>query len=175
MSLRVRSLLRTGHIDCVPVKHSRPTLKVWTLGGQRLKGKDSIRPVAGTVRGVDMTVILEREEQLMSAPASGWHRVCPLDELELAWGEAALIDGIQVALFRVDAEKVYAVAQQDPATLANVMARGITGSRGSRPTIASPLHKEVYDLQTGECYSNPELRLPAFKTRMVDGFIEVEV
>lgn len=123
-----------------------------------------------------MTVILEREEQLTSAPTeSGWHRVCPLDELEPAWGEAALIDGVQVALFRLDADKVYAVAQQDPATLANVMARGITGSRGSRPTIASPLHKEVYDLQTGECYSNPGLRLPAFKTRMVDGFIEVEL
>lgn len=123
-----------------------------------------------------MTVILEREEQLTSAStASGWHRICPLDELEPAWGEAALIDGVQVALFRVDAENVYAVAQQDPATLANVMARGITGSRGSRPTIASPLHKEVYDLQTGECYSNPGLRIPAFKTRMVDGFIEVEV
>jgi nitrite reductase (NADH) small subunit len=123
-----------------------------------------------------MTVILEREEQLTGAPtASGWHRVCPLDELEPAWGEAALIDGVQVALFRVDADNVYAVAQRDPATLANVMARGITGSRGSRPTIASPLHKEVYDLQTGECYSNPGLRLPAFRTRMVDGFIEVEL
>ncbi|GAB2734990.1 nitrite reductase small subunit NirD [Arthrobacter bambusae] len=123
-----------------------------------------------------MTVILEREEQLTSAPtASSWHRVCPLVELEPAWGEAALIDGVQVAIFRLDADNVYAVAQQDPATLANVMARGITGSRGSRPTIASPLHKEVYDLQTGECYSNPGLRLPAFRTRMVDGFIEVEL
>ncbi|GAB3563645.1 nitrite reductase small subunit NirD [Arthrobacter alkaliphilus] len=123
-----------------------------------------------------MTVILEREERLASAAgAPGWHRVCPLDELEPAWGEAALIDGVQVALFRLDADNVYAVAQQDPVTLANVMARGITGSRGSRPTIASPLHKEVYDLQTGECYSNPGLRIPAFRTRMVDGFIEVEL
>jgi nitrite reductase (NADH) small subunit len=123
-----------------------------------------------------MTVILDREEQLLSAPAaSGWRRVCPLDELELAWGEAALIDGVQVALFRVDAEKVYAVAQQDPATLANVMARGITGSRGSRPTIASPLHKEVYDLETGECFTNPELRLASYSTRLVDGYLEVEV
>lgn len=123
-----------------------------------------------------MTVILEREERLASeASAPGWHRVCPLDELEPAWGEAALIDGVQVAVFRLDADTVYAVAQQDPATLANVMARGITGSRGSRPTIASPLHKEVYDLQTGECYSNPALRIPAFRTRTVDGFIEVEL
>lgn len=123
-----------------------------------------------------MTVILEQEERLASAAtAPGWHRVCPLDELEPAWGEAALIDGVQVALFRLDTDTVYAVAQQDPVTLANVMARGITGSRGPRPTIASPLHKEVYDLQTGECYSNPGLRIPAFRTRMVDGFIEVEL
>ncbi|BAS13329.1 nitrite reductase (NADH) small subunit [Arthrobacter sp. Hiyo8] len=91
----------------------------------RPEGKDSICPAAGIARGVGMTVILEREEQLTSAPTeSGWHRVCPLDELEPAWGEAALIDGVQVALFRLDADNVYAVAQQDPATLANVMARG---------------------------------------------------
>ncbi|MEZ2391272.1 nitrite reductase small subunit NirD [bacterium RCC_150] len=123
-----------------------------------------------------MTVILDREEQLLEeSTARVWHRICPLDELEPAWGEAALVDGVQVALFRVDAGTVYAVGQQDPATCANVMARGITGSRGSRPTIASPLHKEVYDLQTGECYSNPELRLPAFRTRVVDGFVELEV
>ncbi len=97
-----------------------------------------------------MTVILERDEQLMTAPAaSGWHRVCPLDELELAWGEAALIDGVQVALFRIDPEKVYAVAQQDPATLANVMARGLTGSRGSRPTLPSPFPQEVPNPPTG--------------------------
>ncbi|GAA4047219.1 hypothetical protein GCM10023063_38130 [Arthrobacter methylotrophus] len=180
MSFRVRSLLRTGHIDCIPAKHDGPTVKVWLLGGSRLKGKDRgkdiIRPPQSRARGADMTVILEREEQLTNAPmASGWHRVCPLDELEPAWGEAALIEGVQVAIFRVDSEKVYAVAQQDPATLANVMARGITGSRGSRPTIASPLHKEIYDLETGECFTNPELRLAIYATRLVDGYIEVAV
>ncbi|MFB9715198.1 nitrite reductase (NAD(P)H) small subunit, partial [Arthrobacter methylotrophus] len=55
------------------------------------------------------------------------------------------------------------------------MARGITGSRGSRPTIASPLHKEIYDLETGECFTNPELRLAIYATRLVDGYIEVAV
>ena len=64
---------------------------------------------------------------------------------------------------------------EDPATGAHVMARGITGSRGARPTIASPLHKEVYDLETGECFGNPELRLATFGTRVVDGYIEVEL
>ncbi|WP_426302641.1 nitrite reductase small subunit NirD [Arthrobacter sp. R-11] len=120
-----------------------------------------------------MTAVLERETR--TAPAAGWHRVCPLNELEPAWGEAAFIDGLQLALFRLPSDEVYAVAQQDPATLANVMARGIIGSRGSSPTIASPLHKEVYDLRTGECFSNPGLRLATYGARIVDGYIEVEL
>jgi nitrite reductase (NADH) small subunit len=124
-----------------------------------------------------MTVILDAAEILDRAgnltATVTWQRVCPVDELEVAWGEAALIAGRQVALFRTAPTEVFAVAQQDPATLANVMARGIIGSRGSRPTIASPLHKEVYDLETGECFTNPELTLEAFPTRLVDGFIEV--
>jgi nitrite reductase (NADH) small subunit len=124
-----------------------------------------------------MTVILDREkQQQQSAPtASGWHRVCAIDELEPAWGEAALVGGKQVALFRTTPDEVLAVSQQDPATLSNVMARGIVGSRGSRPTIASPLHKEVYDLETGECFTNPELRLASYATRLVDGYLEVAV
>jgi nitrite reductase (NADH) small subunit len=107
--------------------------------------------------------------------AAGWHRVCVLDELELAWGEAALIEGRQVALFRTGPNEVFAVAHEDPATGAHVMARGIIGSRGTRPTIASPLHKEVYDLETGECFGTAELRLDTFNTRISDGYVEVEL
>src|SRR4029453_16495892 len=109
------------------------------------------------------------------AALADWHRVCLVDELELAWGEAALIEGQQIALFRTAPLEVFAVTQQDPATLANVMARGIIGSRGSRPTIASPLHKEVYDLETGECFTDPGLKLATYATRIVDGYIEVEL
>ena len=122
-----------------------------------------------------MTVILDRADELTTTAVGEWHRVCPVDELEVAWGEAALIQGRQVALFRIAPGEVFAVAQQDPATLANVMARGIIGSRGSRPTIASPLHKEVYDLETGECFTDPGLKLATFATRLVDGYIEVEL
>ncbi|MET1022657.1 MAG: nitrite reductase small subunit NirD [Arthrobacter sp.] len=108
-------------------------------------------------------------------PSHGWHRVCGVEDLEPAWGEAAPIAGRQLALFRPDSGEVYAVAQQDPATGAHVMARGITGSRGSRPTLASPLHKEVYDLGTGECLGTPELRLQTFGTRIVGGCVEVQL
>ncbi|GGI84959.1 nitrite reductase small subunit NirD [Pseudarthrobacter scleromae] len=114
-------------------------------------------------------------DEAVSGITGGWHSVCPVEDLEIAWGEAALVAGRQIALFRTGATEVFAVAHEDPATGAHVMARGILGSRGERPTIASPLHKEVYDLETGECFSTPGLAIATFRTRISDGMVEVEL
>ncbi|WP_138443669.1 nitrite reductase small subunit NirD [Sinomonas susongensis] len=102
-----------------------------------------------------------------------WHSVCNLNDLEPNWGEAALVAGRQVAVFRLPAGDVYAVDQRDPLTGAHVMARGIVGSRGDRPTIASPLHKQVYDLRTGERLDGDGTPLAAFPARVVDGIVQV--
>ncbi|WP_150308536.1 nitrite reductase small subunit NirD [Planctomonas psychrotolerans] len=104
-----------------------------------------------------------------------WYRACALDDLEPLWGEAALIGGEQVALFRLSDGRVLAVTHRDPATASYVMARGIVGSRGDRLTIASPLHKQVYDLVTGECLSSPALHLRTFPARVVDGAVEIGI
>jgi nitrite reductase (NADH) small subunit len=70
---------------------------------------------------------------------------------------------------------VYAVGHRDPTSGAPVMARGIIGTRGDRPTIASPLHKEVYDLGTGECLSAGAPSLPSYPVRIAQGWVEVSV
>ncbi|MEA5456645.1 nitrite reductase small subunit NirD [Sinomonas sp. JGH33] len=102
-----------------------------------------------------------------------WRSVCNLSDLEPNWGEAALLDGHQIALFRLPSGEVYAVDQRDPATEAHVMARGIVGSRGDRPTIASPLHKQVYDLRTGERLDGEGTPLAAYPARVVDGIVQI--
>lgn len=104
-----------------------------------------------------------------------WTPSCPADELELDWGEAMLVGAKQVALFRVASGEVFAVCNRDPHTGSPVMARGIVGSKGERATIASPLLKQIYDLETGECFGDPGLFLRPFRTRIRDGVIEVEV
>ena len=104
-----------------------------------------------------------------------WERTCEVGELEPGWGEVALVATSQIALVRLAGEEVYAVDHHDPLTGAPVMARGIVGSRGDRPTIASPLHKEVYDLGTGECFTDGSLQLRTYRTRIVGGMIEVEL
>lgn len=83
--------------------------------------------------------------------APTWVPVCRLDDLAPERGSAALVDGVQVALFRTFDDAVYAVQQLDPYSGAHVLSRGIVGTRGDAPTLASPMYKQVFDLRTGAC------------------------
>ncbi|WNM25443.1 nitrite reductase small subunit NirD [Demequina capsici] len=78
-------------------------------------------------------------------------RVCALADLVPELGTAALVAGRQVAVFLLADGSVHAVQNLCPFSGAHVMSRGITGSRGEEPTIASPLYKQVFSLLTGEC------------------------
>ena len=111
----------------------------------------------------------------IAADRTTWTRVCRTDQLIPERGVAALVGSEPVAVFLLDDGSVRAVGHRDPFSSANVMARGIVGSRGDRPTIASPLHKEVYDLGTGECFTDGSLALRTYRTRIVGGMIEVEL
>lgn len=78
-------------------------------------------------------------------------RVCRIDELEVERGRAALIGAAQIAVFLLPDGTVHAVSNLDPYSGAHVISRGIVGTRGDAPTVASPMHKQVFDLRTGVC------------------------
>ncbi|WP_328334565.1 nitrite reductase small subunit NirD [Kribbella sp. NBC_00382] len=99
--------------------------------------------------------------------------VCPYDALLPERGVAALLGSRQIALFRVFSGELFALGNQDPVSGANVMSRGIVGSRGDVPTVASPMFKQVYDLRTGVCLDDPSLVLPVYPVRVVDGEVIV--
>jgi nitrite reductase (NADH) small subunit len=80
-----------------------------------------------------------------------WTAVCRLGDLAPERGAAALVGADQVALFRLVDGTVHAVQQRDPYSGAHVISRGIVGSRGEVPTVASPMYKQVFDLRTGRC------------------------
>ncbi|ALJ18795.1 nitrite reductase small subunit NirD [Microbacterium sp. No. 7] len=83
--------------------------------------------------------------------SAAWVRVCPVDALEVERGRAALIDETQIALFLLRDGSVHAVSNHDPYSGAHVISRGIVGTRGDAPTVASPMYKQVFDLRTGTC------------------------
>jgi nitrite reductase (NADH) small subunit len=106
-----------------------------------------------------------------------WTRVCSVGQLIPERGIAALVGSSPVALFLLDDGTVHAVGHRDPFSGANVMARGIVGSVGAgesyRDTVASPMYKQVFDLATGECLTEPGQSLPVWPVRIVDDHIEV--
>jgi nitrite reductase (NADH) small subunit len=102
--------------------------------------------------------------------------VCHYDDLEPERGVAALVDDVQVALFRLHSGLVLAVDHHDPFCGANVIARGIVGSRGEIPTVASPMFKQVFDLTTGVCLDDPSVRLATHPVTVGhDGLVRVQV
>jgi nitrite reductase (NADH) small subunit len=111
------------------------------------------------------------------SPAAGsgivWTAVCRRDDLAPERGAAALVAGEQVALFRLADGTVLAVQQRDPFSGAHVMSRGIVGSRGDAPTVASPMYKQVFDLDTGRCLDDPEVALGVFGVEVRDGVVHV--
>ena len=109
----------------------------------------------------------------MSIIAMSHTVVCRYDVLLPERGVAALIGDRQIALFRTHDGEVFAIGNQDPFSGANVMSRGIVGSRGDVPTVASPMFKQVYDLRTGQCLDDPDVVIPAYAVQVVDGQILV--
>ncbi|MDM4720776.1 nitrite reductase small subunit NirD [Micromonospora sp. WMMA1363] len=110
----------------------------------------------------------------MSTATLRWTTVCPLDRLDPDRGVAALVDGVQIALFRT-ADDLFAIDNLDPVAGAYVLSRGIVGSRGGVPTVASPLHKQVYDLRTGHCLDLPGTAVRRHEVRCRGGLVEVRL
>ncbi|PRY63193.1 assimilatory nitrite reductase (NAD(P)H) small subunit [Knoellia remsis] len=106
----------------------------------------------------------------------GFIAVCRVGDLVPERGAAALVSGEQVALFRCADDTVYAVQQLDPFSGAFVMARGIVGTRGEVPTVASPMYKQVFDLRTGECLDavgKEPVPLAVWPVEVRDGVVHV--
>lgn len=114
-----------------------------------------------------------------SAPAthperqSVWIDVCPIDRITIDRGVAALISGIPVAIFRLVGDDLFAIDHVEPFTGTPVLARGIVGSVGHRDVVASPLHKERFDLRSGECLDVPGVWVRTWDVLVSDGQVSV--
>jgi len=107
-----------------------------------------------------------------------WHSLCALSDIPANSGVAALVGDLQVAVVRtVDrsgSEAVYALANFDPFSKAMVISRGIVGSKGSIPFIASPIYKQRFDLRTGACLDDATVSLPHFPVKLEDGQVLIQ-
>ncbi|GAB3621649.1 hypothetical protein GCM10027417_29110 [Glutamicibacter endophyticus] len=101
--------------------------------------------------------------------------LCRYSELFPDWGEAIWHPNGQLAIFRTAWNHVYLTSHRCPITGATVMARGILGGttiNGKHiDTIACPLHKEVYRLDTGESLDGTAPQLAVYDVRAVGDWL----
>jgi nitrite reductase (NADH) small subunit len=102
-----------------------------------------------------------------------WTPVCGLDKLPVERGVTALVRGHAVAVFLLADGRVYAIGNHDPFSRTTVLGRGIVGSRGEVPFVASPSSRRAFDLRSGVCLDDGSVSVPAYAVRVVDGVVHV--
>jgi nitrite reductase (NADH) small subunit len=103
-----------------------------------------------------------------------WVKVCKTDDILPYSGVAAMIFGRQIAIFRVKNE-FYALSDYDPFSKAYVLSRGLIGDRAGVVKVASPIYKQSFSLQTGECLDDPTVKLPTYPLQVLDNVIYILV
>ena len=99
---------------------------------------------------------------------SVWMPVCRVDDIVPNTGVCALVEGRQIAIFRLDDGSVHAIDNRDPFSEANVLSRGIVGDLKGEIVVASPVYKQHFSLATGQCLEDAAVRVAVFPVR-VDG------
>lgn len=102
-----------------------------------------------------------------------WSSACSFDDLLPESGVGALIDGRQIAIFRVG-DAIYALDNYDPHSEANVLSRGLVGDLNGEPVVASPVYKHHFNLATGRCVEDADYSVRAWPTRVTDGKIWIK-
>ncbi|MAA72005.1 MAG: nitrite reductase small subunit [Bermanella sp.] len=93
--------------------------------------------------------------------------VCALDDIHLDTGVCALVNDQQVAIFRPAAtEQVFAINNYDPIGKANVLSRGLISEVKGNLTVASPLYKQHFSLDTGSCLEDESIRITTYATKI---------
>ncbi|MDO9437255.1 nitrite reductase small subunit NirD [Hydrogenophaga sp.] len=109
----------------------------------------------------------------MNTPAPTWTDVCAVDDILPSTGVCALVEDRHVAVFRLGADRFFAIDNVDPKSGASVLSRGLLGNLGDRVVVASPLYKNHFDLRTGECLEAPEQSVRAHGVRVHSGRVSV--
>lgn len=104
-----------------------------------------------------------------------WHNVGTLDNFVINSGVCALVNNQQVALFYLPdtKQKIFAVSNYDPIGKANVLSRGIIGSLAEKYVVASPLYKQHFCLETGQCLEMDAISIATYSVYIEDSNVFV--
>jgi len=112
---------------------------------------------------------------MAGSETAAWHPVCAIEDIWPNMGVCALVEGRQIAIFRLQDNQLYAMDNHDPHSNANVLSRGIIGDLNGERVVASPIYKHHYQLQTGVCVEDPAVQLNTYPVELRNGAVWVQV
>jgi nitrite reductase (NADH) small subunit len=107
-----------------------------------------------------------------------WITVCSDADLVANSGVCALLNEQQIALFKIKSvndEQVFAVSNWDPVGKANVLYRGLLGSVEETKVIISPLYKQRYCLESGQCLDDEHIKLIVYPVRVEQNQVQLQL
>ncbi len=113
-----------------------------------------------------------------SAGPQDWTDLCSQSDLVAKSGVVAWYEGSQIALFYVpptqtDSARVYALDNHDPFSHANIIGRGLIGDIKGQRVVASPLYKQHFRLEDGQCLEDGTVMLRTWDARLVGGKVQI--
>ena len=86
---------------------------------------------------------------------SQWIKVAQCDDFAQDMGGCVTVKNTQIAIFNVNNKTDwYAVSNHCPHQQLPVLSRGLSGQHAGEPTVACPMHKRIFSLDTGHCLSD---------------------
>jgi len=104
-----------------------------------------------------------------------WNIVCRTADILPNTGVCALLDDRHIAIFRLGSDDYHALDNIDPRSGASVLSRGLVGNLGTRIVVASPLYKNHFDLNTGECLETPAHSVRVYPVKIEDDKVLVAI
>jgi nitrite reductase (NADH) small subunit len=120
-------------------------------------------------------VALDAAMNQSASQLGAWHPVCALEDIWPNMGVCALVEGRQIAIFRLQDNQLYALDNYDPHSDANVLSRGIVGDLSGERVVASPIYKHHYQLRTGVCVEDASISLKTYSVELRDDTVWVQV
>jgi nitrite reductase (NADH) small subunit len=110
--------------------------------------------------------------------SNNWVTVCSDTDLVSNSGVCALLNEQQVALFQIKVgndTQIFAVSNWDPIGKANVLYRGLLGSVENVKVVISPLYKQRYCLDSGQCLDDDAIKLLVYPVRIEQNQVQLQL
>lgn len=104
-----------------------------------------------------------------------WVDICHINEIPEMGAVCALHEGKQVAIFNLaNNGQVRSICNVDPFSKVSALSRGLIADVDGRTVVSSPLFKQYFCLETGECLQDETTKVNVYPVRVREQRVQLK-